>query len=202
VANLTALKDYMIAGLGIVGIKIRLTDNGDGTYSEGASGSGGAAGSAVSEELVVDSVGVLGVRRLTIGPTGTVAVAYTNFDGTAWTPTGAISQPPEVHTASTNATSTAYASSLILKASAGRLMSVSFYNSGPAQFFQLHDSATLPAEATVPKSVIYVANKGSGGWDYGLRGRSFAAGIVICNSTTGPTKTIGAADTFFDGQVQ
>lgn len=43
-SNLIALRDYFIAGLGNVGIKIRLTDNGDGTYSEGLGGGGGGGG--------------------------------------------------------------------------------------------------------------------------------------------------------------
>lgn len=42
-ANLVALKDYIIQGLGVVGVKIRLTDNGDGTYSEGTAGGGGGS---------------------------------------------------------------------------------------------------------------------------------------------------------------
>ena len=33
-----------------------------------------------------------------------------------------------------------------------------------------------------------------------MNGREFESGLVICNSSTDATKTIGSADTFFDVQ--
>ena len=102
---------------------------------------------------------------------------------------------------STNATTSAYAASLIVKASAGVLRSITGYNSkASGQFIQIHDSATLPADTAVPKVIFYVPATSNFSFDMNQYGRSFAAGIVICNSSTGPTKTIGAADCWFDVQ--
>lgn len=105
--------------------------------------------------------------------------------------------PPET----VRVNSVAYAASLILKAGPGTLFSLDVYNSlNAAQWIQLHDSLTLPADAAVPVwigTVATVANLEKR-WPNGL---NFTTGIVVCNSTTGPTKTIGAADCFFTGVV-
>jgi hypothetical protein len=104
--------------------------------------------------------------------------------------------------AATTVSSTAYETSHILKASAGTLFEVSFYNSSTSdQFYQLHNSASLPADTAVPVRIIKVPAGTVGNFDFGLRGRPFSTGIVICNSSTGPTKTIGSADSFFDALV-
>lgn len=102
----------------------------------------------------------------------------------------------------TRVNSAAYEASHILKASAGKLIHVRGYNSkGSAQFIQLHDSATLPADAAVPISFITVPANSNFSIDIPITGESYAAGIVICNSSTGPAKTIGSADCWFTGDV-
>jgi hypothetical protein len=104
--------------------------------------------------------------------------------------------------ATTNVSSTAYEKSHVIKASAGRLYSLSGYNSGVAQFYQLHDSGTLPADNAVPVFIMSVPAASNFSIDYGDVGRAFTNGIVICNSSTGPTKTLGAtADSWFDAQI-
>lgn len=69
-----------------------------------------------------------------------------------------------------------------------------------AQFVQLHDSATLPANGAVPEVVFTVAATADKIVTYVLPGRFFKRGIVIANSSTAATLTAGAADCFFDVQ--
>jgi len=107
--------------------------------------------------------------------------------------------PPDLagHSPS-NATSTAYEASRVVKASAGTLLRISGYNSGAAQFIQVHDKSSLPADGQVPVIILRVANNTNFDVDLGVYGRRNAVGITVCNSSTGPTKTIGAADCWFD----
>lgn len=100
-----------------------------------------------------------------------------------------------------NATTTAYAASLLVKAAPGVLYSITGYNSKTSgQFIQIHDSANIPADATVPKIIFYVPPQSNFAFDTAPFGRAFTVGIVICNSSTGPTKTLGSADCWFDVQ--
>lgn len=110
---------------------------------------------------------------------------------------------PAIGASPSNATTTIYANSLLIKASPGKLFGFSGYNSkGSAQWIQIHDSATLPAEAAVPKVIVYAAATSNFSFDAGVYGREFANGMYMVNSSTGPTKTIGSADVWFDGQYK
>lgn len=93
----------------------------------------------------------------------------------------------------------ALAASRIIKAAAGKLFKLRMTNTNvAARFLQVFDSAGLPADATVPLISIPVGIGAYVDIDFGTYGRSFANGIVVCNSTTIATKTIGAADSLFD----
>lgn len=100
-----------------------------------------------------------------------------------------------------NATTTALAASLVVKAKPGTLYGFSGVNNkASAQYIQVHDAAALPADTAVPKIVFTVPASSNFTFDFGMYGRRFPTGIVICNSSTLATKTIGAADCWFDVQ--
>lgn len=106
--------------------------------------------------------------------------------------------------APTNSASTAYVASQVIKATAGTLFGVTGFNSRTSgQFIQLYDAATLPANGVAPALIVcWVAASSSFAIDFGVFGRRFTTGIVIGNSSTGPTKTIGSADCWFDAQYK
>lgn len=97
-----------------------------------------------------------------------------------------------------NSDSVAYEASRVVKAGPGVVYGISGYNSGPAQFIQLYDAVAAPAAASVPAFMISVPTLSNFSIDFGVYGRKFTIGIVIGNSTTGPTRTAGAADTWFN----
>lgn len=83
-------------------------------------------------------------------------------------------------------------------AAPGRLFLLVGYNAKTsAQFIQVHNSATLPAEAAVPEYTFRVEATSNFSIDLSLYGDYFDAGITVCNSSTQSTKTIGSADCSF-----
>lgn len=94
--------------------------------------------------------------------------------------------------------STAYEASHVITKAPGKVLSVHGYNSkGSAQFIQIFDAAALPADTAVPLLTITVATASNFTITFPADGLPCATGIVVCNSSTGPTKTIGSADVFF-----
>lgn len=105
--------------------------------------------------------------------------------------------PPE------NASTVAAAASLVVSTRAGTLYGLTGYNAKTsAQFIQVHDAAALPSDAAVPVISFTVPASSNFALDFGLRGRKFTTGIVVCNSSTQPTKTIGSADIWVDAQYR
>jgi len=95
----------------------------------------------------------------------------------------------------------AAAASLVIKLGPGRLTHLIGYNAKvSAQFIQLHDATALPADAAVPIAVITVAASSNFQIQLPPDGLDFNTGIVVCNSSTYATKTIGSADCFFTAQ--
>ncbi len=99
-----------------------------------------------------------------------------------------------------SATTTALAASLVVKADRGTLYGLTGHNNrSSSQFIQIHDASSLPADAAVPTIVFAVPATASFSLDFNV-GREFQTGIVISNSSTAATKTIGSADCWFDVQ--
>ena len=151
-----------------------------------------------SRSIATDTSG-----RLNIGSIASALPAGTNAIGKLTANAGVIIGAVELTGATTNtlttATTTAYANSLVVKASAGVLYSISGYNSkASGQFIQIHDANAVPADTAVPKIIFWVAAQQNFSFDLSVYGRGFANGIIICNSSTGPTKTLGSTDCWFD----
>lgn len=97
-----------------------------------------------------------------------------------------------------NATQAALANSIQASAVPSIVYGLAGYNSkASAQFIQIHDSATAPADTAVPAINITVAATSNFSIDFGFYGMNFVNGVYVCNSSTAATKTIGAADCQF-----
>lgn len=99
-----------------------------------------------------------------------------------------------------NGTSSGLASSFIALAGEGHVYGFTVYNSNAsAQFILLFDQSTPPSAGETADLVLKVS-----GSDFlpvnWIPGRYFRQGCVLCNSSTQPTLTAGAADCFFDVQ--
>lgn len=100
-----------------------------------------------------------------------------------------------------NVSTTAYANSIMVKTSPGVLYSLSGYNSSTSpQFIQIHNSASAPVDGAVPVIIFSVPEESNFSFSADKFGRYFSNGIAICNSSTGPTLTIGASNCWFDVQ--
>jgi hypothetical protein len=97
-----------------------------------------------------------------------------------------------------NATQAMLANALQVSTIPATLYGISGYNSAATvKFIQLHDSATAAAEGATPVYSITVPATSNFNIDFGFYGMSFLNGVYACNSSTAPTKTIGAADCQF-----
>lgn len=98
--------------------------------------------------------------------------------------------------------SSAYESHHILDAVPGTLISVTGYNSGASQFIQLFDSKTVPANGTAPLLVFTIPATSNFSLDIPITGLPYSNGMVVCNSSTAPTKTEGSANCYFTAVVK
>ena len=164
-----------------------------------------AAGSATIGALTANqTVNVAQINGVTplmgAGNTGTgsqrVTIATDQVALPSWpTPSGATGQAPS------NSSSSAYETNRVAKASAGTLYGFNVHNSSTSsQWIQLHNTTSLPADTAVPVRIWKVLAGATLDVDFGVYGRRMSTGITLCNSSTGPTKTVGSADCYFDVQ--
>lgn len=100
-----------------------------------------------------------------------------------------------------NANALVLASSAVVSSGPSRLHGFTVYSSNAgAQFVLVFDAVSLPADDAVPTLVLPVGATSTVSVYYGSVGRWFDRGIVLCNSSTDVTKTIGVADCLFDAQ--
>lgn len=100
-----------------------------------------------------------------------------------------------------NAASPVLAASILAFTGQGRLVGFTITNTNAsAQFVQMFNATSLPADTTVPLLAASVPGAGTLSLNWGPDGRWFTRGLVLCNSSTQGTKTIGAADCLFDVQ--
>lgn len=93
------------------------------------------------------------------------------------------------------------AASGVIKASAGKLYGVTLVNdNAAARYIQFFNLAAVPADTTVPLFVVKLGIGETRQLDFSMMGKYFATGICWCNSTTGPTKTLGAADAYVEAR--
>jgi hypothetical protein len=99
-----------------------------------------------------------------------------------------------------NYTSRALEASAVVKTGDGILYGFTVTNTNAsAQFVLLFDGRTVPGSGAVPILAKSVPAGDAVGFSW-LPGRTCFAGIVLCNSSTQGSLTIGAADCLFDAQ--
>ena len=93
--------------------------------------------------------------------------------------------------------------SRVFKVGAGTIMSLIGYNAKvSAQFIQIFNTASLPADGAVPVYSFTVPASSNFSIDVPVCGVPLTTGITVCNSSTQATKTIGAADCWFTAVIK
>jgi hypothetical protein len=134
-------------------------------------------------------------------PALVVAISPNNIVQNTLTPQSAATYSPS------NATTTQYVSSLVVKSTVGggTLYSITGFNSKTSsQFIQVHNTTAVPtSNGTVAPVLLFIVPASSNfSLDLTPYGRFFSNGITVCNSTTGPTYNAGSADCWFDVQYK
>lgn len=97
--------------------------------------------------------------------------------------------------------SLAYEQFHIVTSGPARLFGFEVYSSKTgAQWIQLFDTQATSPSGLIPVAIFTVAATSNLPIAYPWPGRWFNQGILIANSTTGPTQTAGSSDCYFDVQ--
>lgn len=171
-----------------------------GAQAQDASPSGNPE--VIAAELVdpaaLPANGVAGkIRRLLASLKGILFVQQADLDRTL----DAVTVWP--NSGGTVVASTALAASLVIKSTPGKLLMLTVYNNkGSAQFVQIHNATALPANGAVPILSVNVATVSTILLPIpNLTGMDFSTGIVVANSSTAATLTVGSADCWFTSVV-
>ena len=90
--------------------------------------------------------------------------------------------------------------SAVVKGQPGALFGWNLTNgNAAARWIQFFDAVAVPADTAVPLFSVALAIGGSSNISLS-RPRIFLKGIVVCNSSTAATKTVGTADSLVDLQ--
>ena len=96
--------------------------------------------------------------------------------------------------------SPALQASMVVKTGPGILYGVTVTNTlTSAQYVMIFDATAVPSDGAIPLLAKSVPGSDAVGFSW-LPGRTFLTGIVICNSTTQTSKTLGLANCLFDCQ--
>lgn len=88
--------------------------------------------------------------------------------------------------------------SAVVKTGPGTFYSVTMTNTNAdARFLQVFDARDLPADGAVPlfSRSVAIGDAITLTWTVG---HTFNVGLIVCNSTTAASKTLGSADSIFD----
>lgn len=99
-----------------------------------------------------------------------------------------------------NSYSRALEASHVVKTGPGILYGVTVTNTlASAQYFLVFDASVLPADGAIPLLAKSCPANDAVGFSW-LPGRTFLTGIIVCNSSTNTSKTIGLTNCLFDCQ--
>lgn len=68
------------------------------------------------------------------------------------------------------------------------------------QYGQIFDASVVPADGAIPDYLLTLSGLADKFLTFPLPGLFFRTGVVMCNSSTAATKTVGSADCFFHVQ--
>jgi hypothetical protein len=171
-----------------------------GAQAQDASPSGNpvVAAAELADPAALPANGVAGtIRRLLASLKGILFVQQADLDRTL----DAVTVWP--NSGGTTVATTALAASLVIKATPGKLLMLTIYNNkGSSQFIQLHNATALPSNGAVPVLSINIATVTTILLPIPqLTGMDFSTGIVVANSSTAASLTVGSADCWFTAVV-